>query len=627
MIFQLASDLFWLLTILLCAVLIGRKLLSFFISTDSNRPLAKTLLSLGIGLGFLSCYIFLLGALELIYKNALMLSMAAFLLAGIGEFKSLLGNLHQIKNEFTASFKKKEELFYWVILLLAVLANFFYNYTPPTQGREMLYNLYLPKILLNHHQIIKYADEPNLTLYYPVLLEGIYTLAMGLRGDMVAKLIHYVFGIASALFIYEIVKRFFSSEPAALAATIVYLMPLTTSVSGTANVELGTTFYSIGAVYCLLLWIEKGSGFGEIALAGLMAGLCWQAKISGVSMVSTGLVFVFGWNTFAIKKPISSTLKVLSIFSLFVFIGISPWIVKNLILFGNPVYPFPIRSLGLQGHEQVALSIYNLNAQKLQYSFWDIVKMHNNIFLGDFIFGPGPLIFSFLLPGLWLDRQRNVKVVALLGFLFFLFHNLTFNSIFHRFSDTRFYLPVYALLAAVAAVGIERLKECAHQTLMVRCIVFLGLLFPCLPLSLAFGATKLPVFFGLETKESYIRKKLKNYDMFKFANRHLSDQSKVLVLGNIDPHWYYWEVPIIFPPLDLIKKKDRGEILFELKKNGVTHIIFSPSAFDYDTGSKIFRDPEAQGLDLYWNMEELRRRNLNELFRNRQAVLYEIINP
>ncbi|OGR89093.1 MAG: hypothetical protein A3A86_02555 [Elusimicrobia bacterium RIFCSPLOWO2_01_FULL_60_11] len=576
---------------------------------------------MGLGLAFLSFYVFLLGALGLVYKNVLTLSMGAFLLAGIGGLKDFLADLRRIKDGFTATLADNGSRFYWAVLLLAAGANFFYNYTPPSQGREMLYNLYLPKLLLSQHHILKAADEPNLTLYYPVLFERLYALAMGLRGDMVAKLIHYACGIASALFVYELVKRFVSAGPALLAATIVYLMPLISSVSGTANVELGTLFYSVATAYGLLLWLEKDSGWKEAALAGLMAGLSWHAKISGISMVPAGLVFIFA------MKPKPSTFRPALIFSFFAFIGISPWAVNNWVSFGDPVYPFPVGLLGMRGHEYAAMAIDYLKTRTPDHSALETIKLSNNIFLGDVLFGPGPLVFPFLLPGLVLDRQRNVKAVALLGSLFFLFHYLTFNSDFHRFGDTRFYLPAYALWAVAAAVGIERLKESMRWASMARGAVILGLLFPCLLLSLVFGATKLPVFLGLETKETYLRKKLPNYDLFDFANSRLPGGSKVLVLGNGDPHWYYWDAPAVWAPLDLIKKRDRGEILPALKEMGVTHVLFMFSSLRYDAASKIYRDPEIPGLDIHWDMERLEKRDLKALFKNERSVLFELVRP
>ena len=591
---------------------------------ETERPLGVLLLSLGLGLAFLSFYVFLLGSFGLIHRSALALSMGVFLLAGIGEYRDLGRDLRRIKDEFASSLSGNEARFYWAVLVLAALANFFYNYAPPTQGREMLYNLYLPKLLLADHGILKVADEPNLALYYPVLFERIYALAMGLTGELAAKLVHYAAGIASALFIYELVKRFLSPGPALLAAALVYLMPLVSGVSGTANVELGTLFYSVAAAYGLLLWTEKGSGWKAAALAGLMAGLSWHAKISGISMVPAGLVFIFAWNRYA-GDPMGRAFAAASVFAVFAFAGIAPWVVNNWVRFGDPLYPFPVGFLGMRGHEYVAMAIDLLSARTAHHSFLETVRLSKNLFLGDVLFGPGPLVFPFLLPGLLLDRQRNVKAVAFLAFLFFLFHYLTFDSDFHRFGDTRFYLPAYALLAVAAAVGIERLKE--RRASLVRGVVFLGLIFPCLLLSFVFGATKLPVFLGLESKESYLRKKLPDYGLFEFANGALPVGSRVLVLGNGDPHWYYWEVPVFWASLDLIKKTDRAEILPELERMGVTHILFMGSVFVHDPASGKFLDHETPELSLHWDMRQLEKRDLREIFKHGKSVFYEVVRP
>lgn len=626
-IYHLPVDLFWLFIIEIVSVLIGLKLLSRFFKNSNLSALSQLLFSFGFGFGVLSYLVFLMSCFGLLYRAAfvvLLVVLLVFCRRQMNQFARLFKD--SVEDLRFYSFPKFDILLL-SIFLIVMFSNFLYNYTPPTQAREMEYNLTLPKLLLANHGIFGRINENNLTLYYPFLLEMIYALGMGLNSALIAKLIHYCFGILSALLVFELTKRFLSKAAALLAMTIFYTMPLVVSVSGTANVELGTLFYGLLAIYAILVWTEESSEKSKwLFLAGCMTGLSWQAKITGISLFPASVVFIFGWLIFVTRVSFAKSVKIIFLFSCFVAIGCSPWFLKNLLLKGNPLFPFPIDFLGWKGHEYAVLSIQSLVLMKNQYHFWDVVKMHNNIFMGDIMFGPGPFVFSFLLPALLLDRRRIVKIIFLLGFLFFLFHNVLFNSYFHRFADTRFYILFYTLCAIVAAVGIEKSRTVLKPA-FVHAIVVFGLIFPCLSISMLFGPTKIPLFLDFKSEENYLKKKLQNYDLVQYANAHIPKEEHVLVLGNADAHSYYWEPLIVSAPLSLLREKDESQVLKSLKESKITHILFPRDFYLHKAGDAIFYDPTKGGFDLYWNVDELVKKYFREVYSTGNAILYRIDFP
>jgi len=621
MIQNLPLDLFWWLTLETLAVLLGLKIISLRIKVDFQSDLLKILLAFGLGLAFLSCFVFLLACFQAVYPivlvGSVLLLLALNLKGAVSFFYMIQGHFKR----FSASEFSRFELILIGIFVLAAISNFLYCYTPPTQGREMMYNLTLPKIWLRDHKIAGLYDSHP--LHYPFLLEMVYTLAMGIRGPVVAKLIHFSLGIFSSLLVYEITRIFINPRAALLSACIVYLMPLAIGISGTANVEFGMLYYGLLASYCLLMWMRNQNSTTWLILGGLMSGWSWLAKITGLPLIPSMIVFILIESLFIRKTQIIGALKSAGIFGFFSVVGCSPWLLKNFYFTGNPVFPFPVYFLGWQGHETAILEMASHFVVKINLSIWEMIKLHNNILIGDVLFGPGPLVFAFALPGLLLFRNKNTSAIFFMSILFFIFYTVLFNSIFHRFHDTRYYILMYTLLGILAAQGIENLKVFFRPT-RINSLVVLGLMIPGLLLSLVFGLTKLPVFFGFESVDQYLNRKTFQYDLVTSINRLLDSNTKILVLGG-EPSRFYFKSEIILPPVYIYKVNDPLIVLKGLRKIGATHVLIFDKLYSRREGDNILYHPDDAALDLHWDLEHLRAsRTFQEIYRNDKAVLYQV---
>ena len=83
----------------------------------------------------------------------------------------------------------------------------------------------------------------------------------------------------------------------------------------------------------------------------------------------------------------------------------------------------------------------------------------HNLLFGDFIFGGGPLLFSFFLPAFFSSYERkNLTLISLFSFLNFalLFCMLPYP---HKFVENRYYVVSYSLLTVAAGAGLEYVRS------------------------------------------------------------------------------------------------------------------------------------------------------------------------
>ena len=109
--------------------------------------------------------------------------------------------------------------------------------------------------------------------------------------------------------------------------------------------------------------------------------------------------------------------------------------------------------------------------------------------------------------------------------------------------------------------------------------MLLIILFFNLILSLGINAKKLPVALGLENKEVYIERYVDNYKATQYANKHLSERSKIFFF--LDNRGYYldrayvWGDPIDQAYVNYFEFRNQEDMLKRLKEIGVTHILIN----------------------------------------------------
>jgi len=202
-------------------------------------------------------------------------------------------------------------------LALAATLNFIGALVPPFEYDELEYHL---GALAEYRRAGRIIFLPhNFYSNLPQLTEMLYLLG----SDTAAKLLHWSFGVLSAVAVYAVAERMATRRVALTAAALFYCLPFVQNLSMTARVDLATTFFAALAFGGLLL--------DEVRWSALAAGCALATKWTAVPVVLLPcLLFVWASHT---RRPLLARYAGLAIGF------VAPWLLKNELLAGNAVYP------------------------------------------------------------------------------------------------------------------------------------------------------------------------------------------------------------------------------------------------------------------------------------------------
>lgn len=620
LILSLPLDLLLLLFFFTLSLAVGEKILEKLGLSNFPNTWLKLIFSSAIGWILFSWITFAAGMIGGLYRWIFILIFLILLICSWRNFINALLNIRRLPALIGSIPQNKFEWLLLTMIGLAVMSNLIYCYAPPTQVRELLYDLNLPKMYLQAHKIY---DAPDRHLaYFPLQIQMLYLMALTVKGTLLAKLFHYFFGLLSLGLLYLTTKHLFKSKAALYASTLFYLTPLVTSLSSAANIDLGTLFYGLLTTSALLFWVQNKSP-RSLYLAAFLAGITSSTKVSGVAMALTALIFII-LGLLKIKQSLITSLKQFCFVLIFIFLGVSPWIFKNVYFTGNPLMPYSVPFLGLQGHESALIEIELCKKTEQKLKFKDYLEGYHNFLYGGFIYGPGPLLFAFMLPSLFIKKIR--KKIFIIGGLATI-NYILLNSLLrypHRFYETRYFCISYGLISIISGVGLDIVLSQTQKHRLLKLLIFLLLFFPCLSFSLHMSLSRLPVFVGLKSQSTFLEEELRNYPLVVYGNKLVPANSKILILLSGDPHYALWNARIIDPLQFLLREKDSNKVLDHLKEIGITHILFNREEYPKQNSQGIWEHSSISEYDLYWDVNGLTQQTLHEIYRFKSFILYEI---
>ena len=152
-------------------------------------------------------------------------------------------------------------------------------------------------------------------------------------------------------------------------------------------------------------------------LAGLLAGCAMACKYTGLALVviPAGLILLWAeWRRVTTGK-FQKIVLVAMIYSFGVFLSIGPWLIKNAVETGNPVYPLAVNFGGVDrdpdidakfrhGHAATSFESWGKRLQNLAVSLADVSA--NNDWHSPLLFGLAPLTLLLFLK-LALNHRLN----------------------------------------------------------------------------------------------------------------------------------------------------------------------------------------------------------------------------
>lgn len=291
--------------------------------------------------GIYGYLILLLGLLGLLSKGVIFGATLVFSGIAVFVFRKEILKL-RILDEI-----KKQNIFFYLlaaILLLQALVNLIGALGPELAFDALWYHLTLPKLYLLNNA---FYFIPGKTLYYstmPQLTEMFYLASMALQSEILAKVVHFLFGIGICFAIYKIARKFTTREFSLLAVVIFYGNLVVAWESITAYIDLAKAFFELLSFWAFLLFTERPNKKWLI-YSGVMMGLAISTKTLSLGTFALMLVFIFLALAKHSKGAGHIRQKILNIFKgLMFYIAPAlflplPWFTHAFLNRGSPFYP------------------------------------------------------------------------------------------------------------------------------------------------------------------------------------------------------------------------------------------------------------------------------------------------
>lgn len=449
-----------------------------------------------------------------------------------------------------------------------------YALTPAIQSDGLRYHFAAPQEYLKVGRIVylPYQAFSN----FPFLIEMLFTLALGAGGELLAKGVHWLLLVVSALWVYVIAANVLSHDDlisrrmtrGGMAALAFVATPTVLIVGCWSFIDLGMTAFLLAFVTTLCRWTQTRSR-GWLAASALMVGACLGTKYTMLPFAALGAVWVGVMSLVPTScdpaKPLKVALRRVILFSLIAGAVGAPWYLKNLAWTGNPIYPGAWGMLGGGEWHEDNSALYGTaasgkgftNAMRgrpvemakalvwtpYQTAFrwrdergygggWGGYENHN-IGVGYLLMAPFTL--GWMAWALW--RWRRDPSRALLAVCALTYAGLWFFT----YQSNRFLIPLLALHCVMAVDAAGRLRDWRPSGLpSPGRWAWVGLLAATLLNAcwatrwIAFDATHpspLPVAIGAESRDDYLSAALSHYALMSHIDELIEPGERVLFIG------------------------------------------------------------------------------------------------
>lgn len=530
-------------------------------------------------------------------------------------FKDLAGTFKRIRLPRISPASRYEKIVLF-LLILFILMNLCFALTPPFGLDEQQYHLNAPLEYINAGGFTNLSYMGG-QIQYPQNIEMLYTLTMILHEDILAKLLNFYFGILSLMILIFFCRKFLNRS-GIIACGIYYCTWLTYYISSRANIDLAQTFFEGIALLSLILYLEKRKQAEKVWTAqnsrnlrflfffsATIMGFCLGIKYSSLLTFNAVIIVILYYHIFFFRSRIRTIIRQVIIYSIVSVAIFSPWIIKNTIIYQNPVAPFQIRRLtsfikgfapepeeqdtpAMPGDLQKKLEQRQVTLNKGVYpesSLKELILMPYNATIhgewGRQVFDAliSPLFLIFLPFVIFISRKPRYIVAVSLYVLVIYLQWMFLQPI------TRYLAPAMLFMSFLIVFLINNLGR--DEDLKIRIplhflkilIVFTILMMTCIQVLLFIRKKPYEYIFGTESRYEFLLKNNPAYiqKVIKYVNQNLPPDSRIYLLW--EKRGYYLERPYDedtfgsqFAHL-MIRYEDPAKVVEALKEQGFSHIL------------------------------------------------------
>jgi hypothetical protein len=532
----------------------------------------KTVAGATLGLGLLALASFALAALGRMESWAFSGLLVALLLAGWREIPAALDSVGEGARRALAR--------PWLCMLigLPLLFALWACLVPPHQYDSLVYHLALPQEYLRAGRL--YAPDGLVFAHFPQNGEMLFTLALALGSDILAQMYVWFAAALTTLWLLTFGRRITSAAP--WAAVLIATHTAVLLMASTTYVEPIVMLWMTGALLAFEA-SDEGRERGLLILSACFMGLALGTKYYA-GLLAVLLVLRLVWR---------DRLKSAVVFSAVAGALFAPWLVKNWICVGNPVFPFlyrvfPATKIGwtaelASGYFSVLTEYGHAHGVLRDLASLPVLLLRNPLRFGGGMDVLGDLGWDLTLwawgYGLWAAwRGRERRGLALITALYF-------AGWFSTGVVLRFLTALAPAMALVGAAGAASWHERAGGPARSLAAAAAGVLIASHLFLLFYvhGVVGTPAtLLALEDRATFLSHRLEYYPCAAYAGTGLAPDAEILVVG--EQRGYY--IPrrhlssTVHAPNLYVRRADEAsspeDLARTLRADGFTHLLFVP---------------------------------------------------
>lgn len=445
-------------------------------------------------------------------------------------------------------------LFIQSLLVIAIFLYIFIaiilSFTPPIARDALIHHLAIPKLWLLNGGFYetKWAEFS----YYPMNIDLLYLIPLFFHNDIIPNFIHMGFGIGTAWLIYRYLNTRLNRVSGLLGVLVFVSTPIVFRLSTIAYVDLGLVFFTTASILAFFKWRDLGyKGYKWILISSVAMGLALGSKYNALIawfFLSLSIVFFYSRDTEKQWKAVGYG----SLFFLVSLAVFSPWLIKNLILTGNPLFPLfksvfnptlnnisPFTGLPTVMHADAEMGIFKMREMLYKENFWETLLIPLRFFFqgqdhSDRYFeGVLNPILILMVPFAFMTRTlQKEKMFFMLFSVFFLL-----TAFFLEQPRVRYVLPAIPLLSILAVIGITNIfawidGKTGRVRKLLACVTVLFLFVlgakSVIYVNQYFQSLKpMNYILGKETRGDYLKRHLPFYGAMSFINQHTPLNARV----------------------------------------------------------------------------------------------------
>lgn len=504
------------------------------------HPLAALTIQAAFGLGLMAVVILITGALVGTHGWLFAVLVAGLLLLLRRSVRLWFLQWRAVREVVQAS--STAERWAGILILIALFAALWTALAPPVRYDALVYHLTLPQAYLATGKITHIGWL--MMSGYPQSAEMLYLLAMALGGAPAAAVLGWGFAVLGWSGLLGWLYAQWGSRAAWAGCAALFAGSTLVLSSGWGYADWAGLLFGLGSLISLDLWRKESHSSRYLLMAGIFTGMAIGTKYPFALLALVNLLVIAFLSRSSAKQLVQRGFQ----FSTAVLLFTLPWLVKNFLFTGSPVYPFFFPAAEM---DDIRISIY---FEDEPYGDWrDVLLLPVRATIWGVEGGPGygasigPLLLAFgLLAWLnrhqWNDAQRQTLSLTALFALATWFCWALAGRLTGYYLQTRMFYPMLPAFAALAGTGFLAASSIQLGTVRLQrvlsAMVIMVLVFTALEANLDALRNAAPqAALGLLDAENYLKANTGWYQPAMDTIRSLPRGSQTLLI--YEPRAFY----------------------------------------------------------------------------------------